>query len=108
MTEYIDKAKAIEEIEDFKGSVTRDSSAEWDSGVDEGFDYAVSVIELMAASDVAPVRHGKWTIDCIERNFSGVRPNYLFCSECHHSQYSRRHMPKYCPNCGAKMDGGEK
>lgn len=42
----------------------------------------VDVIESMPTVDAEPVRH-----------------------ECHHSQYSRRHMPKYCPNCGANMNG---
>lgn len=99
MTEYIDKAKAIEEIENFKGSVTRDSSAEWDSGVDEGFDYAVSVVELMEAADVTPVKRGKWLIGgkCSECN--GNAPFYPMASVYYES--------KYCPHCGAKMDGEE-
>ena len=65
-------------------------------------------LKELPAVDAELVRHGKWITDSIERNSSGVRPYYLFCSECHHSQYSRRHMPKYCSNCGAKMDGGKK
>ena len=67
-------------------------------------DIKEHVLDKMPTIDAEPVRHGKWITDSIERNSSGVRPYYLFCSECHHSQYSRRHMPKYCPNCGAKME----
>lgn len=98
MTEYIDKAKAIEEIEDFKGSVTRDSSAEWDAGVDEGFDYAVSVIELMDASDVAPVKRGKWVTNHI---------GMFECTNCRKMLFEKSRLWNYCPMCGALMDGEE-
>lgn len=58
-------------------------------------------IEAVPAADVAPVRHGEW----IERAW---RPT---CSLCGFSG-SLIDAPispfKYCPNCGAKMDGAEK
>ena len=48
------------------------------------------------AGDVAPVRHGKW----IKRKSW----DFHVCSEC-----SFETSPsKYCPNCGAKMDRGDK
>ena len=50
-------------------------------------------IEAVPAADVAPVRHGRWLED-------GT------CSKC------RCDIPvmedKYCPNCGAMMDGKER
>lgn len=56
-------------------------------------------IEAVPAADVAPVRYGEW----IERAW---RPT---CSLCGFSG-SLIDAPispfKYCPNCGAKMDGG--
>lgn len=70
----------------------------------ECFNWDTTAINNAPTVDAVPVRHGKWITDFIERNSSGVRPHYLYCSECHHSQYSRQHMPKYCPNCGAKME----
>ena len=58
-------------------------------------------IEAVPAADVAPVRYGEW----IERAW---RPT---CSLCGFSG-SLIDAPispfKYCPNCGAKMDGEEK
>lgn len=53
------------------------------------------------AADVAPVVHGKWNADetcslCGEKSTEGLdatKWNYW--------------LPNYCPNCGAKMDGGE-
>ena len=58
----------------------------------------MDAVERLPASDVAPVRHGEW----IER---ALRPT---CSLCGFSG-SLIDAPispfKYCPNCGAKMDG---
>lgn len=45
-------------------------------------------------TDVTKVRHGYW-ID---------RSNGWRCSEC--ERYNTHDKP-YCPNCGAKMDGGK-
>ena len=51
-------------------------------------------------ADVAPVRHGRW-----ETNSD--RPDSLICSICKCGFDMWKHDPhNYCPNCGAKMDGG--
>lgn len=47
-------------------------------------------------ADVVEVKHGEWISEC--------EPHYE-CSECHHWFHLYQYM-KYCPNCGAKMDGG--
>ena len=56
------------------------------------------------AADVAPVRHGRW-IDA----YPDIEPNPMFmygiCSECGFEQGISKYL-NYCPNCGAKMDGG--
>ena len=49
------------------------------------------------AADVVPVRHGRWVYPI------GMAYNYV-CSECGKSIGVIKH--NYCPNCGAKMDGG--
>ena len=59
----------------------------------------VSFSEYTPAADVAEVRHGRWGVD-------GV---YVVCSVCNRFTLSPivKQLPtfKYCPNCGAKMDG---
>lgn len=49
------------------------------------------------AADVEPVRHGKW----IPYN---LKECLYLCSECNAHPRDRT---KYCPNCGARMDGGK-
>lgn len=58
------------------------------------------------AADVAPVVHGQW----IDKPTGRYGQMQSWCSACgKHSGIggikSNRHKP-YCPNCGAKMDGG--
>ena len=49
-------------------------------------------------ADVAPVVHGRWV-------FGG--DGCVICSECNEEESNDNHR-NYCPNCGAKMDGGVK
>ena len=70
----------------------------------------IQMIRAFPAADVAPVVHGQWMkteeplgwqeVDCIE------------CSACHESWIADEDYGlefadywKYCPNCGARMDG---
>ena len=64
---------------------------------------AADCIRNMVASDVSQVRHGRW-ID---------KGEYAVCMECGGRsgiQYDGVEpiplMTQFCPNCGAKMDGG--
>lgn len=65
------------------------------------------IIDLLTAADVEPVRHGRWIWH--EESFD------YECPDCHcRFDYSKTHelfdhgfqFANYCPNCGAKMDGG--
>jgi len=61
------------------------------------------------AADVQPVRHGRWGHRWICSNMTGYE-YACTCSECGKPTYrmsTLEPMPPYCPNCGAKMDGGE-
>ena len=49
-------------------------------------------------ADVAPVVHGRWIHDI---------NNLYGCSECGGREtMSPKKLKPFCPNCGAKMDGG--
>lgn len=59
----------------------------------------LKILNQFPSSDVVPVRHGRWDVD-------GV---YVVCSVCNRLTLSPivKQLPtfKYCPNCGARMDG---
>lgn len=51
--------------------------------------------------DAVPVRHGRWKrkiVDC------GFNADWV-CSQCGHRVMTDFVNYKYCPNCGARMDG---
>lgn len=64
------------------------------------FAYLNFVINLEAiqTADVEPVRHGHW------KQLYQKSPRYV-CTFCNHLFNNREW--KYCPHCGAKMDGKE-
>ena len=59
---------------------------------------AATKIKEAPTVDAVPVRHGKWAVIY----YDNPLPTVGECSECG----SIRRISNYCPNCGAKMDGG--
>ena len=91
MAEYIEREKLLRDINHYHLS-------------DGKFQHWV---EVQQAADVAPVRHGRWIGAPICGNEN------CRCSECGswhniHANLRGEIMQKYCPNCGAKMDGERK
>ena len=74
-----------------------------------GSDYCKWGKQKEAASEKeAPVKHGHWS----EKKSSGqggIWDYYFVCSVCGGNTPDKAYIiaPDYCPNCGAKMDGGE-
>jgi hypothetical protein len=66
-------------------------------------DGVYAVIAAFPSADVAPVVHGRW-----EQDADGD----WYCTNCDEvvaiceSGRERTYRKPYCPNCGAKMDGG--
>lgn len=65
---------------------------------------AYAEIREMPAADVAEVVHGRWIKDDF---LSDDVNNAEKCSQCGELIGWFGNLPNYCPNCGAKMDGGE-
>ena len=64
-------------------------------------------VQNIPAADVTEVVHGRWE-DSIDKWFE---MDIYTCSKCRESYVLVEGTPKenlwhYCPNCGAKMDGG--
>lgn len=89
MAEYITKKAAIKAVENAPIELFQ---SEWEE-IEEAINTA-------PAADVVPVVHGWWDANeicslCGEKSTEGLDAtiwNYW--------------LPNYCPNCGAKMDGG--
>ena len=61
---------------------------------------AIETVKCFPAADVAPVVHGRWVTHY--RSGTPVAEGYVsMCCD----MWNKRKSP-YCPNCGAKMDGG--
>lgn len=93
MAEYIDLEAAFNAITDFAGKASTRSAYEaiWKSA---------RALKKLPAADVAPVVHGRWV--------PAKAPFMNECEDCSVCGYRTvwGHRYNYCPNCGAKMDGG--
>jgi hypothetical protein len=68
----------------------------------KGSIFAVDVIRDEPTADVEPVKHGKWEKEEICTNCK-TNIEDLFEGEFYYSCEKLR----FCPHCGAKMDGGD-
>ena len=75
-------------------------------------DYAAAFAEIrkLPAADVASVRHGCWIGEGDGYADGELVYDVWNCSECDYciddGTDDPECLPKYCPGCGAKMDGG--
>ena len=77
----------------------RKSDAAW-----EAIEMAKDALRAREKSKDDLVKHGKW-ISNGRNTCSGSRYK---CSSCGHTTgYKHLRIYKFCPNCGAKMDGGD-
>ena len=75
---------------------------EWDGHTSEQAIERIASLRLMEpVKKAAPVKCGEWVTKP-----DGFIPADIYCSECGR-RYNFFYNPTYCPNCGAKMDGGE-
>lgn len=90
MAEYIEREAAVEWLTVFLDMGEENIPAET---VIEDFKYAIP------AADVEPLTHGRWV-----PFHSQAAGDIWYCSAC---EIGFAAQMKYCPNCGAKMDGAE-
>ena len=71
-------------------------------------------IRKIPAADVEPVRHGKWIYNPNGMDFNLGAWECSVCTQKNNNLPCSRNISpyicvgsKYCPNCGAKMFGGE-
>lgn len=93
MAEYIEREALLCEIERREALMVGDKLV--------SVDAMKSFIKNRPAADVAPVWHGRW-IEKDKYDFG----TFYDCSICGNRILDNGHSWNYCPNCGAKMDGG--
>lgn len=86
MPDYIRRGEAIEQFEDSTSAIPEK--------------LARIRIESVPAADVVEVRHGRWVDEVYV--WQGLKSAQ--CNQCK-KKTDYYIQPKYCPNCGAKMDG---
>lgn len=106
MAEYIERETALSMREPPKSNREYQTD-NLDDAYGQGWDDALCCLEHIPAADVAPVVHARW-IDA-PWLYYGAKP--YVCSRCRNDKYWRKrdlHFKEpHCPNCGAKMDGGD-
>ena len=77
---------------------------EYNKGYNDGIKAVLSCIEIQPSADVEPVHHGAWANE----------ETAVTCTACGRSYDTDFEIKRnvilsfdYCPNCGAKMDGGD-
>ena len=75
------------------------------NGYMQGWNDCLDSVLQHKAADVAPVVHGEW--------IKGEENSHRRIIECSHCKTgfvldNSETNPNYCPNCGARMDGGNK
>ena len=107
MSEYINRALAVQELE-----VLRQEYEMHDDCDELVARRCRNAVSALPAADVAPVRHGRW----IDLNIENSTGPMLKCSKCSHIHNPNRHdlalervelKSLYCETCGALMDGKE-
>ena len=90
MDEYIKRETAVRMV----------MAAKWGDGSDGAM--AMEIVASAPAADVTPVVHGQW------------EPGNPICPVCGGNKFKDLDadiwcdwQPDFCPNCGAKMDGGK-
>lgn len=97
------KVKQQEDADLFKGDDTLSGKSRRDEALN-------AVANIVNAPTIDPVRHGHWehgkelSRDYIGYACIGVDYDKWWCSECNY-HVKKRPLWRYCPNCGAKMDG---
>lgn len=88
MSEYIERAKAIETVKFYDGDP-------------DGVPWAIRSLNDIPAADVKPVVRGEW------RLYSPLTDTYE-CDKCGYQVIDESFRTNFCPNCGADMREKEK
>ena len=102
MAKYIDREALVEWLKRIPLKDLSDGRGLCRVIFEDDFKRAIKKIPKGIIVDVSPVRHGRWIEK--EKYTFGIMYD---CSLCENRILDNGHPWNYCPNCGAKMNGGE-
>ena len=105
MAEYIDREALLKDIEESVVFTVRSGKPSLEI---RGANAITDRIKSAPAADVEEVKHGRWTATDIVSKRAGYGVRYYNHAECDVAPcrlFECEH--DYCPNCGAKMNGGK-
>lgn len=102
----IDAKALLKEIEDWHDSLGGTMNpADW--GIQNVLQSVMDNIIEAEDVDAVPVVHSSWGYRAYRSDMRITVSGEAVCKKCHAPFFRvRGHWFKYCPNCGAKMDGG--
>ena len=105
MADYIDREAELDAISDIRKNLIRKLQMLDDTRMADAVIHGIRLveesIEKAQSADVVEARHGRWIVRPL---WEGAEGGYADCSECNKPAWWKS---DYCPNCGARMDGGE-
>lgn len=102
MAKYIEREELVEWLKRIPLKDLSDGLGLCRVIMEEDFKRAIRTIPVGTIIDVSTVVHGRWIEQ--EKYTFGVMYD---CSICGNRILDTGHSWNYCPNCGAKMDGGD-
>lgn len=71
-------------------------------------DCVMAKLDMSSSVDAVPVVHSSWGYRAYRGDVRITVSGEAVCKKCHAPFFRiRGHWFKYCPDCGAKMDGGD-
>jgi hypothetical protein len=104
--EYIDKVEVGAKIQMMY--IRREMDYGGENDFCRGMRKALRVIDNMPAANVQPIRHGRW--EYYKNNGIFDTHKCTLCGEKYemYMDIEPTTIYKYCPHCGARMDGEQK
>lgn len=102
MVKYIKFDEAQKTLRDF---IYECNASGMNPDLIRGITHTMEWLDRIPLEDVAPVVHGRWIERRAPHAMGGISAK---CSACNKNVQYLGNPLNYCPNCGAKMDGGAK
>ena len=110
MADYIRRDLAKKRFSKRLMWLKEDVHDEYSGALLDGCETDIELLDEIPAADVAEVVYGQWEGEGDGYADGEIVLDVWHCSQCGYciddGTDNQDCLPKYCPNCGAKMDGG--